>query len=282
MKSFKKTIIVTLSILLLILPLTSCGGDDDYPDVEPIPEPEYTETATIVADFSSGSEIPRQKELYWGYNGDLDLTILSNYLSSITGLDFFIDGIISDDVAFITWMDNSTLVAGLDDREQNEDYFFFDAVSLNWFMMDSLASTIKANFPEIAEIYYSGEDGGPILFPNPEDMASQGLPVLPIDMPYEGSAFFYAHAGGRGTLWDGFFISEDGNKFLLFEDCDGQSFQFAFTSNEGDSSGTGQISADNSELAEGENFVFWFLDNDSLIVAGGIFEATYIRNEGDL
>lgn len=46
-------------------------------------------------------------------------------------------------------------------------------------------------------------DGGKDLqFPNPEDMAAQGLPFLPVDQPYEGSAFFVTHAGGRGDEAD--------------------------------------------------------------------------------
>jgi hypothetical protein len=72
----------------------------------------------------------------------------------------------------------------------------FDAVSLNWFMMDSLAETLKQNM-DVTTVYYSA-DGGPVTFTNPEDMASQGLPELSVDQPYEGSAFFVSHAGAQG------------------------------------------------------------------------------------
>jgi hypothetical protein len=69
-------------------------------------------------------------------------------------------------------------------------------------MMDSMAATIKKNIPEVTEVYYSGENGEPVVFPNPEDMAAQGLRELPVDSPYAGSAFYVAHAGGQGDMED--------------------------------------------------------------------------------
>lgn len=203
MKKWTKTILTAISVSVLVLSLAACNGGDDFPEFEPIPvPPEYTETATLIADFSAGSELLNQKEYFQGYNGSLDIAMLSDYLSDLTGLDFFADGKVEGGKAFISWRDESTLVAGLDDREQSEEFFFYDAISLNWFMMDSLAATVKKNFPEVTEVYYSGENGESVVFPNPEDMASQGLPVLPIDLPYEGSTFFVSHADGRGDMSD--------------------------------------------------------------------------------
>ncbi|WP_312700846.1 hypothetical protein [Sedimentibacter sp.] len=159
-------------------------------------------TAILIADFADGPDSTNCREYTWEYEGALDIAVLSDGLSSTTGLDFFVNGEIAGDKAFIAWLDAGTLVAGLGDREQKEEFFFYDSVSLNWFMMDSMATTIKTNFPEVTEVYFSGENGEPVMFPNPEDMASQGLPILPVDLPYEGSAFFIAHADGRGDDLD--------------------------------------------------------------------------------
>lgn len=51
------------------------------------------------------------------------------------------------------WAADSTLIAGLDDREQKEEFHFFDADSMRWFMMDSLWQTLKENFNR--DIYYT-------------------------------------------------------------------------------------------------------------------------------
>lgn len=122
---------------------------------------------------------------------------LADELSAWTGLDFTLNDVrFDEDSITVDWSKNSTLISGLDDREQKDDFHFYDAVSLNWFMMDSLAMTLKNNL-SITTVYYCS-DGQPITFPNPEDMAAQGLSELAVDQPYEGSAFFRAHAGGKG------------------------------------------------------------------------------------
>lgn len=59
-------------------------------------------------------------------------------------------------------------------------------------MMDSLAQTLKQNF-DITTVYYN-TDGNDIYFTNQEDMAQQGLPFLPANQSYEGSAFFVGHS----------------------------------------------------------------------------------------
>jgi hypothetical protein len=126
---------------------------------------------------------------------------LADELSAWTGLGFSLNDVsFGEDSITVDWSKDSTLIAGLGDREMNEELrpYLYDAVSLNWFMMDSLATTLKNNM-DIATVYYCSE-GGSVTFPNPEDMAAQGLPELPADQPYEGSAFFISHAGGRGDL----------------------------------------------------------------------------------
>lgn len=287
MKNFIKPTITLLSVLVLSLSLAACG-DNTKPADSGSANTEPTATATLIADFGDGLEGANRTEHAWKYEGTLDIAVLSGGLSATTGLDFFVTGEIAGSKATIAWSNQSTLVAGLDDRKQKDEFFFYDSVSLNWFMMDSLAATAKKNFPEVTEVYYSGENGEPVVFPNPEDMASQGLPVLPTDQPYEGSAFFKAHAGGKGdvddgteTLWKGTFTSDDGKNTLSLKDYNKQSFRFAFVSSDNNSEGAARVNTDNVELAESKDFTFWFMDRNKLLVSGGAFEGSYIRNVED-
>jgi hypothetical protein len=160
---------------------------------------------TLCADFSgafSGGAI-EEKQITMPVENEpasqsLIAFALADGLSDWTGLDFTLNDVLfpNDESIIVDWSKDSTLIAGIDDREFKEGFRFYDAVSLNWFIMDSLLSTLKRNM-EVTTVYYQSE-GQPVTFPNPEDMATQGLPVLPIDQPYEGSVFFLSHAGGRG------------------------------------------------------------------------------------
>lgn len=172
---------------------------------------------TLFADFSAGSADakPRLKKIPLPPQEDMPSSnaliafFLADSLSEWTGLDFTLNDVtFGEDSITVDWSADSTLIRGLDNREQKEDFHFFDAVSLNWFMMDSLAQTLKHNLP-VTTVYYAS-NGAPIPFQNPEDMAAQGLPLLPVDQPYEGSAFFVTHADGNGgetgdlAYWNGF------------------------------------------------------------------------------
>jgi hypothetical protein len=184
-----------------------------YTDAQtPADSGESTETFTLTlyADFSNGASDGEVKEKEIAlplenepYSQSLIAFILADKLSEWTGLDFTLNDVFftNYESVEVDWSKDSTLIAGLDDREQKEDFHFYDAVSLNWFMMDSLATTLKNNIVETRSVYYLS-DAQPITFPNPEDMAAAGLPELPIDQPYEGSAFFVAHADGRGDMME--------------------------------------------------------------------------------
>ncbi|NLJ65657.1 MAG: hypothetical protein GX337_09815, partial [Christensenellaceae bacterium] len=164
-----------------------------------------TLSLTLCADFSggfSGGAI-EEKQITMPVENEpasqsLIAFALADGLSDWTGLDFTLNDVLfpDDESVIVDWSKDSTLIAGIDDREFKEGFRFYDAVSLNWFMMDSLLSTLKRNM-EITTVHYQSEEQ-PVTFPNPEDMATQGLTVLPIDQPYEGSVFFLSHAGGRG------------------------------------------------------------------------------------
>lgn len=209
----------TLSILLiLIMTLTACGGTGNPSDdtgQTPTPtdsadagksdsttasDSEKTVTLTLYADFSNGSSngtvqtkqitIPAEDE---PASQSAIAFALANGLSEWTGLNFEIEDVsFPDDKSIIAdWSKDSTLIAGAGNSEFKEGFNFSNAVSLNWFIMDSLATTFKKNM-EISAVYYQS-DGQPVTFTNPEEMAAQGLPNLPVDQSYEGSAFFCAH-----------------------------------------------------------------------------------------
>lgn len=118
---------------------------------------------------------------------------LADALTELTGLDFFITASKTADGWIVDWSADSTLVAGLDDREQKEEFFFFDCDSLNWFMMDSLWRTLTENL-DAENIYYT-MDGGRKLF---LEKMSSSINTFPADIPYMGSGFYAAHTDVRG------------------------------------------------------------------------------------
>ena len=117
---------------------------------------------------------------------------LAQELSKLTGLDFNITASKTDDGWVVDWAADSSLIAGLDNREQKEEFFFFDCDSLNWFMMDSLWRTLTENL-NAENIYYTMDGGKELTF---EEL----YPVneFPSDIPYMGSEFYFAHSDVRG------------------------------------------------------------------------------------
>jgi hypothetical protein len=184
-------------LLILVISLCVCGVSAQTP--------EGVFNLILCADFSNGSSAGTVEENPIALPFESEPAApsqiafaLADGLKEWTGLDFNVNDVSfpDEESIIVDWSKDSTLIAGLDEREFKEGFRFDDAVSLNWFMMDSLATTLKRNM-EVTTVYYQSE-GQPLTFTNPEDMAGQGLPVLPIDQPYEGSVFFVSHAGGMG------------------------------------------------------------------------------------
>lgn len=117
---------------------------------------------------------------------------LADELSELTGLDFIITISKNSDGWIVDWSADSTLVAGLHDREQKEEFFFFDQDTLSWFMMDSLWRTLTENL-DTENIYYTMDGGKELVF-------TELYPVseFPSDVPYMGSEFYYAHTDVQG------------------------------------------------------------------------------------
>jgi hypothetical protein len=193
---------VLLILLLVVMGVLIVRGGSNKSDSKNNKE---TLNLTLYADFSNGvadgkiekKEIALKNKL----TSRTEIALaLADELSKWTGLDFKLNKVSfpDDERMVVDWSKDSTLVAGLDDREFREGFHFYDAVSLNWFMMDSLVMTFKKNM-DIVDIYYQS-NGQPIMFPNSKDMAAQGLTELPVDQVYEGSVFFSSHTGGRGDI----------------------------------------------------------------------------------
>ena len=184
----------------MLLSLAACsGGEQATPETESSGQGESNgQKITLVADFSSGSEQAEEYDLIQRETRTMEEATpeaMAQALSEWSGLDFTLNSAaVEDGAVTVDWAVDSTLVAGLDDREQKEEFHFYDIDSLRWFMMDSLYSTLTANLGEV-EVYYT-MDGG-------QDLAFDELypvNVFPADTPYLGSPFYFAHAGGQGEM----------------------------------------------------------------------------------
>ncbi len=123
------------------------------------------------------------------YDDYLSIHMLADALSELTGLDFFLSDVTEDFETYtVSWADNSTLIANPVDIAQKEEFFFSDADSMRWFMMDSLYKTIMENI-EAIEVFYMAEGGQELSFDELSPVNAFGTTV-----PYMGSSFYYNHA----------------------------------------------------------------------------------------
>ena len=184
--TIKQVSIFTALLLTLSLLLTGCGKTGAES------EEAETKTATLWAGTTQSDLISEPME----YTGELTAEKLAKGLSEWTGLDFFVTDSDAPDGISVDWAENSTLIAGLDDRAQKDDFHFYDAESLRWFMMDSLLYTLNTNLsPE--NVYYTRNEGQALTFDELSPVSE-----FPTDLPYMGSVFYFSHEGGRGDLID--------------------------------------------------------------------------------
>lgn len=136
-----RTMCVLLSVLMLLL--SACHGAEEGSGQSGRAEVE----ATIYADFSGGSETAQED----GLIRSMTMTVtevtgqtLAECLSQWTGLDFTLNSaVVNGTTAHVDWAPNSTLIAGLDDREQKEDFFFFDEESLRWLCWTACGALLR-------------------------------------------------------------------------------------------------------------------------------------------
>lgn len=170
-------------------------------------EPHEPSTEKHTATLWMGTTQSDLRSHDWEYSGELTAEILADGLSQVVGLDFFITSAIVPDGITIDWENTSTLLANLDDQEQKEDFHFYDADSMRWFMMDSLQMTL-ANNMNFENVYYTMNGGQPLTFTQLEPVRR-----FPSELPYMRSTFYFAHADGEGGIMDGRGdpIDDDGN-----------------------------------------------------------------------
>ncbi len=155
-------------------------------------------TGILIANFLNGrsnfsSEFLQKYE--FSYSGDLTIEKLAQGLTAVTGLDFYINSAtINGDSAYVDWSMTSTLLAGLDDRPFKEEFTFYDNVTLNWFMLDSLNTSIIENF-NVSNVYYSMNNGEDLIVPEMPPLA-----IFSTDIPYISSTFYYAHGTELDTV----------------------------------------------------------------------------------
>lgn len=191
-----KKLNIILALAVLICMLTACvntpssgGQNSSKPTSSSQNTTESTQTDILYAVFSAD----RVKEYPIEYTGTPKTAEeLAQELSELTGLDFFITASNTDDGLIVDWAADSTLIAGRDNREQKEEFFFFDEDSLRWFMMDSLWRTLTENLG-IENIYFTMNGGQKLVF-------DELYPVkeFPSDIPYMGSGFYFAHDDVKG------------------------------------------------------------------------------------
>ncbi len=194
--------ILTIFLLVCIL-FSACKKDaedsnsnlNDKNNIEQSLEEQ--KTIMLYTNMEGGSESPDIKQHELVYIGELSAEKLAQGLSELTGLYFNITSTIKEDSIIIDWREDSTLIANLGDKEQNEEFRFFDADSMRWFMMDSLWLTLTKSL-KIENVFYTMNNGQNLSF-------DELYPVkeFPADLAYMGCAFFFAHADGKGDETDG-------------------------------------------------------------------------------
>ncbi len=171
-----------------------------------------TQTGVLYADFSYGrgpNDPDSVKEYPFEYSGEPKTAEeLADELSKLTGLDFFITVKAVNDGIVVDWAANSTLIAGPDDRLQKDEFFFFDAVTLNWFMMDSLYLTLMDNL-SIDNVYYTMSGGKTLEF-----VELLPIRIFPSDVPYMGYPYYREHADNQGDNSGGIYAKTEGIWYL--------------------------------------------------------------------
>ena len=205
MRNMRKWMTGLLAAAMLLSVAACSGGEQATTETESSGKGESNgQEITLVADFSSGSEQAEEFDLIQRETRTVEEATpgaMAQALSEWSGLDFTLNSAaVEEGAVTVDWAADSTLVAGLDDREQKEEFSFHDIDSLRWFMMDSLYSTLTANLGEV-EVYYTMDGGQDLSF---DELYPVNL--FPADTPYLGSPFYFAHAGGQGET-DGFDFS---------------------------------------------------------------------------
>ena len=205
-----KKLCLFMAAAMLICLLAACGS---------------TQTDILYAVFNAQTV----KEYPIEYTGEKKTAEeLANELTELTGLDFTITVSDTDKGLVVDWAADSTLVSGLDSREQKEEFVFYDYDTMSWFMMDSLWRTLTKNL-DTENIYYTMDGGQKLSL----EKMSPAI-IIPYDTPYMGSEFYDAHTNLRGDddgtlgtmesyqgFWEypkGWILEINGDEWNLYDD----------------------------------------------------------------
>jgi len=226
---------------------------------------------------------------YEDYEGDgYSVWELAMGLSELTGLGFTLSDVTEGKGGMVvTWSPEGSLF-GLGEREQNEEFLFFDYDSMAWFMLDSLSETIRKNIPAMREkdIFYAMESGEALVLENlspPMDFT--------LDTPYMGSAFYFAHQGERGdddvipdpsdVNWWGEYGSEAGLLNIVNYNDRGMGWSFRFVlTGDFDEEDVAAVDPDDPRLANFAQYDFLFnMDDETILLTVGSVEMLYMRTD---
>lgn len=195
---FKKASTV-LAVITLILTAAACNGAGKTEGGGKTASDAPQSEATLVADMSMGEAAGEANGLIsrhqHGYEGLITVEVLAEGLSELTGLDFAIkEAVTGKDGVSVDWSPEASFLGGLGNTEQKEEFYVYDTDSLAWFMMDSLRGSIIENFGgQNLEVFYSMDGFKPLVVPGLSYPSE-----FPLNSPYMGSPFYFAHADGRG------------------------------------------------------------------------------------
>ena len=278
-----KKLSILLTLAMLICMLAACGGGsssgesasskpEESSQSQEESKDETPQTDILYAVF--GPEDVREYPIeYTGAKKTAEE--LADELSELTGLDFFITASRTDDGWIVDWSADSTLIAGLDNREQKEEFFFYDADTLNWFMMDSLWCTLTENLGT-ENIYYTMDGGRKLTFKE-----LYPINTFPSDSPYMGSQFYWAHSDVQGEdfseayqgVWkypNGPLLEINGTEWNLYlrdgSWLDGGSIEYdngcAYLMNSDGSSGGGRVYFDeDNNLVDSDTVLTYYGDS---------------------
>ncbi len=273
----KKLFLFCIAICMVIS-MMACGapGEGEANTLDGVLSEPVDGKATIYAVFAMQGTAPMQgqaREYEFTYDGELTVEMLAAALSDLSGLDFFVNGVdVQGGSVTVDWAADSTLIANLDDRTQKEDFHFFDADSMRWFMMDSLWYTVTQNMA-VEEVYYTMDGGNELVF-------SELYPInaFGINQPYMGSGY-YLNPTDDGAQQASFSLSEgtwflngdEGSNYLII----GESGDFSYCMSDGTVSANGQLSysenmgdIDMNMTEEQTRFdTFYFIDDNTIYLS---------------
>ncbi len=199
-----KKIIALFLAACLTLTMVACGSDSSSstPTSSSTPassqSPENEEkTAILYTAFSLGGTDGSEYNVTqhdFKYKGDLTIEKLAEGLTELTGYDFSIEVLsVGEGSAAIEWKKDSALaIAGSGMIEPKEGFMIMEITQINWFLLDSLYTTVSENLG-ITEIYYQAEGNLDNIVNHPET----GSAFTP-GMVYLGSNFYKNHSGNVG------------------------------------------------------------------------------------